>query len=100
MGVIVRPPARAGNTSQALPVLNRGQEQALAAAQGVLFGRRKPFLIEGAAGTGKTRLIGELGCRWPGRVAVCAPTDKAAAVLHQMLLADPTIDVTAGFTRG
>lgn len=101
MGVIdVRPPARPRTTAPALPTINRDQKKALAAAQGVLLGRRRPFLLEGRAGTGKTRLIVELVRRWPGRVAVCAPTHKAAAVLDQMLLLDPTIDVATGFSRG
>ena len=84
MSVNMTPPTGAAIRAQALPPLNRNQAAALAAIQGMLFGAGKPCLLEGRAGTGKTRLVVELVRRWHGRVAGCPPTHKSAFVLLTM----------------
>ena len=60
------------------------------------------FLLEGRSGSGKTRLLVETVRICKGRIAVCAPTHKAASVLLDMLNAEPADQraPAAGFTRG
>jgi hypothetical protein len=80
--VNTKPLAGTAIRAQTLPPLNRDQEAALAAIQGALFGAGKSCLIEGAAGTGKTRLVVELvpycdRCCWLTRRSIWRSASRA-----------------------
>lgn len=68
--------------------LNDEQEQAVADMLTFLASGEKFFLLQGAAGTGKTSTIQALAEKLKGRLVFTAPTNKAVRVLYSTLVRD------------